>query len=67
MAAEVVFECDARDIDVRVTFGIGVLVIKSDQGRVVVSTSKETLERLGSRIRGELSSAERRSMNPPSN
>ena len=57
MAAEILFEADAGDVDVRVSGGIGVLLITTDEGRAIVSVSPETLERLVVRIRMELDSA----------
>jgi hypothetical protein len=60
MAADVVFECDADDIDARVNVGVGVLVITTKDGRAIVSASEEVLERLILRIRMALDSTKRR-------
>lgn len=60
MAADVVFECDSTDIDVRVNAGIGVLVIATEEGRAIASASEDVLEKLALRIRLELDGARRR-------
>lgn len=60
----VLFECHAPKIDVRVAPGIPVLVMEADEGRVIVSTSKENLEALQVRIRLALDSAEQTGARP---
>ena len=58
--SDVLFECHASEIDVRVNVGIGVMVIKTSEGRVIVSTNQDVLEELMLRIRLALDSVESR-------
>ena len=57
-AIEVLLECHASEIDVRVNVGVGVMIIKTSEGRVIVSTAQAMLEELMLRIRLALDSAE---------
>lgn len=53
MAASVLIEYDAGDVDVRVHGRVAVLVMSTDRGRVAVSLTPDTLERLALRIQLE--------------
>jgi len=48
-------EYDAKDVDVRISAGIAVLLLSTDNGRVAISLTPETLERLALRMQLELS------------
>jgi hypothetical protein len=53
MATAALTEYDAEDVDVRVLGLVAVLVMSTDKGRVAVSLTPETLERLALRIQLE--------------
>ena len=48
-------EYDAIDVDVRISAGIAVLLLSTENGRVAISLTPETLERLALRMQLELS------------
>jgi hypothetical protein len=58
LADDILYQGEAIRIDARVTVGVGVLVIKTDEGRIIVSTTQEMLRELTLRIHLELDTAE---------
>lgn len=58
MADDVLFQGDATGLDARVTMGFGVLVINTEEGRIIVSTPVERLRDLALKIHLELDCAE---------
>ena len=54
MAETVLFEYEASDADAHVNAGVAVIALATEKGRVAISMTPETLERLALRIQIEL-------------
>jgi hypothetical protein len=65
VADDILYQGEAIGIDARVTVGVGVLIIKTGEGRIIVSTTQDTLRELALRIHLELDTAEASSYRAP--